>query len=715
MTVKYRFPGDVDIPTRFFARFTAKDLVRVGLPPLLGYAAAFGQPSITTVVAGVVIGAVWYLYRPYNNPVDVHLYHALRQLTGYRAVRGSDVADSTTEYTVSNAGKVVGVIEVEPTNLEMKTSDQQEALHLLYKDVLESIQHPVEIHSRQEPYELEAYIDEVDSGKEPKGVREDYIRYCRDVSEDTLVTTKHYLVVRVTVDSISQLKDRLTRSNDSEDDHGNAIEDAARELDKRCREIIHEIDGSELTAHRVTGKDLNTFLQRYDTSIPTPSLTEFHTRPSDDIGRYRKMAYLTEFPTGMQLAWPLDLLRINGHVDVVQVIDQQPPDNVTKQLQRRVNKISAEIQSFVNAGFLGTSKLEGLLDDTNWMLDRFTDREDKPFQYGVYITVHAEDRERCRKSFDKVRTRLDAQQIDYEAPVFRTDQAYKTDSVLYSDRLDETVLLPGSSVAAGFPFATQQTDADTGVIYGEDASDGTPVVMDRFDWSSHSMAVMGATGSGKSYMVKLELLRAWIAYDDLQVYVVDPKKEYKTVVNRLGEKQSPVFTLEEGKQYQFGYDVVGFQVDERGAEANADQLVDIVRQIYRHASQSDQKTLVVIDEARILMNHEEGRQVLNQFVLEARDTNTAITLVSQNASHFTHCREGREILDNMPGKVFMRHNRVPDDVVEYFQLSNREKQELFQLRTGTDASYSEAVVKIAGQLDAKLHIESTAAEHALIQ
>jgi hypothetical protein len=32
-------------------------------------------------------------------------------------------------------------------------------------------------------------------------------------------------------------------------------------------------------------------------------------------------------------------------------------------------------QSFVNAGFLGTSKLEGLLDDTNWMLDRFTDRE----------------------------------------------------------------------------------------------------------------------------------------------------------------------------------------------------------------------------------------------------------------------------------------------------------------------------------------------------
>jgi type IV secretory pathway VirB4 component len=105
---------------------------------------------------------------------------------------------------------------------------------------------------------------------------------------------------------------------------------------------------------------------------------------------------------------------------------------------------------------------------------------------------------------------------------------------------------------------------------------------------------------------------------------------------------------------------------------------------------------------------------LNQFVLEARDTNTAITLISQNASHFTYCREGREILDNMPGKVFMRHDRVPEDVVDYFQLSQQEKQELYELKTGTDSAYSEALLKITGRLDTRVKIESTQVEESII-
>jgi len=115
------------------------------------------------------------------------------------------------------------------------------------------------------------------------------------------------------------------------------------------------------------------------------------------------------------------------------------------------------------------------------------------------------------------------------------------------------------------------------------------------------------------------------------------------------------------------------------------------------------------------MNDETGRRLLNQFVLEGRDTKTAITLVTQNASHFTYCREGREILDNVPGKVFMRHDRVPESVVDYFDLSQREKQELFNLRTGTDTDCSDALLKVSSRLDTRIRIESTPVEHAIIE
>jgi len=63
----------------------------------------------------------------------------------------------------------------------------------------------------------------------------------------------------------------------------------------------------------------------------------------------------------------------------------------------------------------------------------------------------------------------------------------------------------------------------------------------------------------------------------------------------------------------------------------------------------------------------------------------------------------------------MRHDRVPDDVVDYFDLSQREKQELFELKTGTDADHSEALVKISGDLDTRVRVEATDTEHELIE
>jgi hypothetical protein len=102
-------------------------------------------------------------------------------------------------------------------------------------------------------------------------------------------------------------------------------------------------------------------------------------------------------------------------------------------------------------------------------------------------------------------------------------------------------------------------------------------------------------------------------------------------------------------------------------------------------------------------------------VREARDTNTAITLVSQSASDFTQYPEGQTLLDQCPGKVFFRHQRVPDDMIEYFQLSEQEVIDLYDLKTGTESPYSEAILKISGRLDAKIRVKATPAEHQLIE
>lgn len=717
----FRVPGDIQVPTRFFGRFTWKDLLRIGLPVLLAAGFIYQQPSpsltqLPVLAAAIGIGTLWYFFTPYQQNLDQLLYHGIRFLAWKKTGERKQVEEQSSDYVLLENGTAVGCIEVGPANLEMKTEAEQNALHSIYRELFETVSYPVYIYSRQQPFELADYIRHVENqGSTENRVCQEYLQYCKQLADSNLSQTRHIIVLRVEQDNLSWLEHQLPDlfPTISETGSENGVEAAANELDSRCKDVIEVLDSSEVSADRITGQRLQKLSERWDLTANQQHTAKWTTQPKEDsTGKYRRTLYIPELPSNLELGWTVDLLQTAGLVDVTQVVEPRSSAETSKKLQRLSEKLSAEIDSLLRQGYRGTNKLEGLLDDVEWFLDLLADREDQPVNYSVYITVKHQDRKQCIQAFEQVCNRLDTLQIDYRQPVLRTDQALTTGNPLYGDLLTESLLMPAGSAAAGFPFATQDTDTTQGVIYGVDKSDETPVLLDRFTWSSHSMARMGMVGSGKSYAAKIELLRARHVYDDLKIIVVDPKQEYQHLVRSL---DGNVQNLDKGTAYRLESDVVGFTVEDRGKRENVELLTEAVEQIYKKVSQNQRKTLVVIDEARILLNDGDGRRILNQFVLEGRDTNTAVTLITQNASHFTHSREGREILDNMPGKVFMRHDRVPDSVVNYFELSQREKQELFELKTGTDSSYSEALLRVSGKINTRLQIRSTPQEQAVIE
>ncbi|MXR52379.1 DUF87 domain-containing protein [Halovenus sp. WSH3] len=715
--VDYRMPGGLNVPTQFFGQFTWKELLRIGLFPalcilLLGSTAGLALMFWLTV--SLLVGLAWYGYRPFDRFLDELAADAVSWYIRWRNLEEDGFEEVSEDYVVTETGEVAAAIEVEPANLEMRTETEQQALISIYRSLFERVSYPVQIYSRQKPLSLNDYRDNIRENRSPDDVlKNDYVEHIDEFSDANLSRTRHFIVVRVGRDSQrwieKQLRERLSILEEKEEDIERQV--LLNELDSRCRDVLSTLNTGDLAAQRLEKRELENLIQQERRRNPRPS--PFYTgQPKDGRGEYRKTVYVTEFPSSVEAGWLAQLQRTDGMVDVVQVIEPKSTAETSKKLQRISEKLNAEIDSLLHQGYRGTNKLEGLLEDTEWFLDLLANREDQPVDYGVYITVHSEDQETCDRTYQKVCNRLETVQIEYDRAVFRTVDAHYTDSMLYTDHLRETMLLPAKCAAAGFTFAVRDNVQENGVIYGVDTSDEAPALFDRFDWSSHSMARMGMVGSGKSYATKIEILRASLAYPNLRIIIVDPKNEYRSIARTL---DGSTYTLGRDEDYSFSHDTVCFQVEERGQEENTELLVDLVQQIYAEVSQDQRKTLVVVDEVRILMNDETGRRILNRFVLEGRDTNTAVTLISQNASHFTYCREGREILDNIPGKVFMRHDRVPDSVVEYFQLSQREKQELFELKTGTDSDHSEALFKVSGLIDTRLRIEATPQEHALIE
>lgn len=94
--------------------------------------------------------------------------------------------------------------------------------------------------------------------------------------------------------------------------------------------------------------------------------------------------------------------------------------------------------------------------------------------------------------------------------------------------------LPEEGLAALLPLWEDRLEEPRGALVGLHAFHGTPLFMDRFLHPSHSSAIFGETGSGKSYASALGWLRARWFRPDLSVFVLDPLGGLSHVVAALG-------------------------------------------------------------------------------------------------------------------------------------------------------------------------------------
>ncbi len=85
-----------------------------------------------------------------------------------------------------------------------------------------------------------------------------------------------------------------------------------------------------------------------------------------------------------------------------------------------------------------------------------------------------------------------------------------------------------------FPFITPQISSNTGILYGVDEINRSLVTIDRKELESYNRSIIASTGAGKSFFIKLDLIRSrMIGY---QSFVLDVENEFEMVTNYLKGK-----------------------------------------------------------------------------------------------------------------------------------------------------------------------------------
>jgi type IV secretory pathway VirB4 component len=83
-----------------------------------------------------------------------------------------------------------------------------------------------------------------------------------------------------------------------------------------------------------------------------------------------------------------------------------------------------------------------------------------------------------------------------------------------------------------FPFVSNELSRNEGILYGVNRHTNGLVIFDRFTLENANSVVLAKSGAGKSYAVKLEMLRYLMLGSE--VIVIDPENEYEELCDAVG-------------------------------------------------------------------------------------------------------------------------------------------------------------------------------------
>jgi type IV secretory pathway VirB4 component len=118
------------------------------------------------------------------------------------------------------------------------------------------------------------------------------------------------------------------------------------------------------------------------------------------------------------------------------------------------------------------------------------------------------------------------------------EHAFTSSLPLALDELEINRNMNTSPLATSFPFSSADLTDDHGILYGINRHNDSLVIFDRFDLPNANANVFATSGAGKSFTVKLEILRSLML--GTEVLVIDPENEYSELCKTVGGTYIPL-------------------------------------------------------------------------------------------------------------------------------------------------------------------------------
>ena len=258
-------------------------------------------------------------------------------------------------------------------------------------------------------------------------------------------------------------------------------------------------------------------------------VTPTHLKVGD---KFVRTLFIIGYPRYIAVGWFAPIINLSTTLDIAMFFYPVKSNIILKQLRNKVGALEAQILSDREKGAPRDPIRETALRDIEKLRDDLTQGIEHFFQFGLYVTIYSDTKEKLDRETADIEAMFGSRLVFSKKVLYQAEQGFNSTLPVGNDELMISFNMNSSPVASSFPFISSELTSDEGILYGINRHNNSLILFDRFSLQNANTVVFATSGAGKSYAIKLEVLRTMMFGTD--VIVIDPEREYKHLADAVG-------------------------------------------------------------------------------------------------------------------------------------------------------------------------------------
>ena len=301
---------------------------------------------------------------------------------------------------------------------------------------------------------------------------------------------------------------------------------------------------------------------------------------------YAKCVFIKEYPNNTSDNVINDLMQTNLQMIVTSTMLAYDTAKAKKLIQRQIGAITGDMGAreakAAKSGFFSQQmpvKIRNMLDSYKELFDMISLDDEKLFVTNTIIMVRANSYEELNQSMEVVSSALKRNGFSYSEMMWQQEDGMCDCLPVGScRRFQWNRTLPTESVGIFVPFNVKEVRQKNVAYYGCNKLSNNIVTFGRNMYNNlinPAGYILGAPGGGKSFSAKREMEDTFLRYEDAEIIVIDPEREYPAMTNMFKGQSIKVSTSSKNYINPFDFD---FRLLEDDGSGDDEDSYDVIKE-----------------------------------------------------------------------------------------------------------------------------------------